>query len=130
MTNEATDADHAQIKPLVLLVEDEPEILAFLVENLLDDDFEVRTASSIAQARSRLGALDPDVIVLDVGLPDGSGFDLCREIRAADAATVRHDPNVPVVMLSPPMPPRITLSPSPVTMTSAPPVAATVSVVS
>jgi DNA-binding response OmpR family regulator len=96
LTKTAMSAD----RPLVLLVEDEPEISAFLAENLAADDFAVRTAASIAQARSRLGALAPDVVVLDVCLPDGSGFDLCRELRAADPADVRYDPEVPVVMLS------------------------------
>ncbi|MCW2962302.1 MAG: two component transcriptional regulator, winged helix family [Thermoleophilia bacterium] len=86
--------------PVVLVVDDEPHILSFLEENLLSDDFRVHVAGSVAQARSKLNAYQPDVVLLDVGLPDGNGFDLCREIRSQDALHVRFDPEVPVIMLT------------------------------
>jgi DNA-binding response OmpR family regulator len=88
------------IRPVVLVVDDEPHILSFLVDNLATDDFEVHTAPSISHARARLGAHVPHIILLDVGLPDGSGFDLCREIRAADPLHVRYAPDVPIIMLT------------------------------
>jgi DNA-binding response OmpR family regulator len=87
-------------RPVVLVVDDEPNIASFLAENLDTDDFEVHVARSIAHARSKLNAVRPDVVLLDLGLPDGSGFDLCREIRDADALHVRHDPQVPIIVLS------------------------------
>jgi DNA-binding response OmpR family regulator len=86
--------------PSVLVVDDEPHIRSFLVDNLGDDDWIVHTAASAAHARSKLNAHSPDIILLDVGLPDASGFDLCREIREADALRSRFDPDVPVVMLT------------------------------
>jgi DNA-binding response OmpR family regulator len=84
----------------VLVVDDEPQILEFLEEHLRSDDFAVITASSVAQARARLSAATPSIVLLDVSLPDATGFDLCREIRAADPLTTRIDPNVPVIMLT------------------------------
>jgi len=86
--------------PVVLVVDDEPHILSFLAENLATDDFVVHSAQSVAHARSKLGAFRPDLVLLDVGLPDGTGFDLCREIRSADPLQVRFDPDVPVIMLT------------------------------
>lgn len=86
--------------PVVLVVDDEPEIRNFLQEHLTSDDFVVHVASSAAQARSRLNAHRPDLVLLDVGLPDATGFDLCREIRDADALHVRFDPAVPIIMLT------------------------------
>ena len=87
-------------QPVVLVVDDEPHIRSFLAENLLNDDFVVHVAGSVAQARSRIGAHRPDIVLLDVGLPDGSGFDLCREIREQDPLLVRFSPDVPVIMLT------------------------------
>lgn len=87
-------------RSVVLVVDDEPHILSFLHENLVSDDFEVHVASSAAQARSKLNAFRPSVVLLDVGLPDASGFDLCREIREQDPLNVRFDPQVPVIMLT------------------------------
>jgi DNA-binding NarL/FixJ family response regulator len=50
-----------------------------------DDDFEVAgEAASLADARRLLALLDPDVVILDVRLPDGNGLEACRQIRADD----------------------------------------------
>ncbi len=87
-------------RPRILVVDDEPRILAFLVENLRDDDMEVVAAQSVAQARSKLNAVRPDLVVLDVNLPDGNGFDLCREIRTWDPLEARFDTELPVLMLT------------------------------
>jgi len=87
-------------RPTILVIDDEPHILSFLTENLLNDDYVVHAAPSAAHARSKLNAHRPDVVVMDVGLPDTNGFDLCREIRDADALHVRFDPDVPIIMLT------------------------------
>jgi DNA-binding response OmpR family regulator len=96
-TGEATPMDP---QPSVLVVDDEPEIISFLEENLTDDDYRVHTATSVAQARSRLNAYRPDILLLDVMLPDATGFDLCREIRQLDAMHSKVDPLTPIIMLT------------------------------
>lgn len=69
----------------VFLVDDH-EIVRRGVAELIDsqDDLEViGEAGTVAHALARIAATVPDVAVLDVRLPDGSGIDLCREIRSA-----------------------------------------------
>ncbi|NMM89581.1 DNA-binding response regulator [Rhodococcus sp. SRB_17] len=66
----------------VFLVDDHEVVRRGLAE-LLDDDPELRVvgeASNYAHAIARIPALDPDVAVLDVRLPDGNGIELCREL--------------------------------------------------
>lgn len=87
-------------RPVVLVVDDEPHILSFLVDNLRTDDFDVHSATSVAHARSKLNACSPDLVLLDLGLPDGTGFDLCREIRDSDPLQVRYSPDLAVIMLT------------------------------
>lgn len=79
----------------VFLVDDH-EIVRRGVAELINsyDDLEViGEAGTVAQALARIAATLPDVAVLDVRLPDGSGIDLCREIRSAH-------PNVQCLMLT------------------------------
>lgn len=70
----------------VFLVDDHEMVrrgIAGLLE--ADPDIEiVGEAATAAQARARILAIKPDVAILDVRLPDGSGVDVCREVRAAD----------------------------------------------
>lgn len=64
----------------VLVVDDHDEVLDLLVRALERDGHVTSRARSLAEARDGVMAY-PDVIVLDVALPDGSGIDLCRELR-------------------------------------------------
>lgn len=65
----------------VLVVDDEPQILRFLKPSLTAAGYEVLTAESAAEAL-RLAALkSPDVILLDLGLPDRDGKEVIRELR-------------------------------------------------
>ncbi|MCU1584845.1 MAG: DNA-binding response regulator [Microbacteriaceae bacterium] len=69
---------------------DDHELVRRGIAGLLsaEPDIEVvGEAGTAAQARARIGATNPDVIVLDVRLPDGSGIDVCRDVRSANAAT-------------------------------------------
>jgi len=84
----------------VLVVDDEPLILAFLAENLRADDFTVLTAANGGEAIDALAASRPDVVLLDVVLPDMSGYDVCRRVRAGDAVNDPWDPDLPIIMLS------------------------------
>lgn len=57
------------------------------------DGYQVLEAESGADGLRALGATHPSLVLLEVALPDGSGFDICRELRKADAS-------VPVIMMS------------------------------
>ncbi len=65
----------------VLIVDDASEVLDLVGRALAKDAHEVRLASSVSEARAEVERAAPDVMVLDIALPDGSGVDLCRELR-------------------------------------------------
>jgi two-component system KDP operon response regulator KdpE len=78
--------------PRILIVDDEPNILGTLAPLLRSRGYDTYTAMN---GRSALEAVDrdkPDLIVLDLGLPDIDGVEVCRHIRQAS--------NVPIVILS------------------------------
>lgn len=64
-----------------LLVEDNENIVLGLEYLLTSEGYEVDAAGDILQARSFLGNHVYDLILLDISLPDGDGFDFCRELR-------------------------------------------------
>ncbi|MFN7728092.1 MAG: response regulator transcription factor [Bdellovibrio sp.] len=72
----------------LLLVEDDASLGSSLVERLKAEAFAITWAQSLAGARENLPALKPDLVILDVGLPDGSGFDLAREIKQKSALPI------------------------------------------
>lgn len=74
--------------------------MEFLTENLRDDDFSVLSASTGAEAIDLLGRSRPDVILLDVVLPDMSGYDICRTVRHGDGINDPWDPDLGIIMLS------------------------------
>ena len=76
----------------ILVIDDEPNILGTLAPLLRARGYEVFTAMNGRTARETVDRDKPDLIVLDLGLPDIDGVDLCREIRE----TV----SVPIVVLS------------------------------
>jgi two-component system KDP operon response regulator KdpE len=72
----------------VLVVEDDREIRGLLQSVLTVEGFEVRSAVSVSEARALLAHDLPDLLILDLGLPDGSGADLLHEARRAKALPV------------------------------------------
>ncbi len=77
----------------LLLVEDDTELSAVLEAGFTEHGIQVARAATLPDGRAR-ALLDPfDVMVLDVMLPGGSGFDLCRELRQREIAT-------PILMLT------------------------------
>jgi two-component system OmpR family response regulator len=76
-----TVADHREAS--VLVVDDEPNILALLCASLRLSGFEVHAADSGARALSTIAHAVPDIVVLDVMLPDCDGFTLARQLRTA-----------------------------------------------
>jgi DNA-binding response OmpR family regulator len=67
----------------VLVIDDHAEVLDLVKRTLVRDDHVVWTARSMREAHAELDAREIDLIVLDLGLPDGSGQALCRELRHA-----------------------------------------------
>jgi CheY-like chemotaxis protein len=78
----------------VLIVDDEADTRALLIAILCADGAEVRAAGGMAEALDVLADWRPDVLVSDIGMPNGDGYDLIREIRRADAAMDRWLPAV------------------------------------
>src|SRR5688500_5143540 len=87
-------------EPTVLLVEDDPLSRGFLADNLIADGFAVVGAETLAEGLRRIELAPPDVVVVDVGLPDGSGLELVARVRAAGPAGPRLDPALPMLVLS------------------------------
>lgn len=79
--------------PDVLIVDDDHEIRALLSRYLEEQGFRVSTASDLRGCNDALNRRAPDLLVLDVMLPDGSGLDLCRDLR-------NRRPRVPVILLT------------------------------
>jgi two-component system catabolic regulation response regulator CreB len=76
------------MKPRVLVVEDEPSILDNILYALETDGFEARGCGTGSDALAALAAGGYQLIVLDVGLPDTQGFELCKEIRRTSAVPI------------------------------------------
>jgi DNA-binding response OmpR family regulator len=93
---ESIDAEDAgaagAARPSVLVVDDEPGILDFVEMGLTQDRIHVVRAASAAAGLELARSQRPDLVIIDVGLPDGDGFDLLSRIRA--------DSDVPVIMLT------------------------------
>ena len=74
--------------PRVLAVDDEPQILRALATILTGAGYEVETATTGEEALARAALRPPDAVVLDLMLPDTSGIDVCRELRAWTQAPI------------------------------------------
>jgi two-component system KDP operon response regulator KdpE len=75
-----------------LVVDDEAAILRFLKPALQAHNYELMSARTIAEATKRIAADTPDIVVLDLGLPDGDGKDVIRQVRQWS--------EVPIIVLS------------------------------
>jgi two-component system, OmpR family, KDP operon response regulator KdpE len=77
----------------VLVVDDEPQLLRTLALNLRARDYDVITASTAAEGIDHVFGLPPDVVILDLGLPDRDGLEVIREVH-------EREPTLPIVVLS------------------------------
>ena len=79
----------------ILVIEDEPDIRKTLEYNLAREGFIVSTAGSLKKAKNILENPNFSLILLDLMLPDGSGLDLCRELKSNPALK-----DIPIVILT------------------------------
>ena len=77
----------------LLVVEDDPQVRAMLARALGYEGFEVTTVATGAAAMAELRRAEPELMLLDLLLPDGDGMDVCRRIRAAGG-------HIPILMLT------------------------------
>jgi two-component system KDP operon response regulator KdpE len=78
--------------PVAVLIEDEPHIRRFVRSALEGEGWQVFEADTARQGLTEAGTRKPDLLVLDLGLPDGDGLDLIRDVRGWSA--------VPIIVLS------------------------------
>jgi two-component system alkaline phosphatase synthesis response regulator PhoP len=78
--------------PRILVVDDEQDVLDLLVYNLRKAHYEVTTATNGRQALDLARQEEPDLILLDLMLPEVDGLDVCRELR--------HTSKVPIIMIT------------------------------
>ena len=79
-------------KTQVLVVDDEEAILRFLKPALEANGYEMASAGTVAEATKRIAANSPDIVLLDLGLPDGDGKDVIKRAREWS--------DVPIIVLS------------------------------
>jgi two-component system, OmpR family, KDP operon response regulator KdpE len=79
-------------KTRVLVVDDEAAILRFLKPALEAGDYEMASAGTVAEAIKRVASESPDIVLLDLGLPDGDGKDVIKRAREWS--------DVPIIVLS------------------------------
>ena len=66
----------------ILIVEDDAELRSVLVRGLSEEGYDVAGAADGAQLLGRVDAFAPDALIVDIGLPDADGRDLCQALRA------------------------------------------------
>jgi len=79
-------------KPVVLVVDDEPQILRVMRASLPIRGYEVLTASTAEEALNQLSKQVPDLVILDLAMPEMSGLEVCRRVREFSS--------VPIIVLS------------------------------
>jgi len=84
----------------ILVVEDDPATRRFLADNLSADGYELLEAGCLADAARLLWTEHPDLVLLDLALPDGDGVELLRDVREEDRIAGRIDPDLPLLVLS------------------------------
>jgi DNA-binding response OmpR family regulator len=86
-------ADAAARTPTLLLIDDDHELAELLFKLFEREHLSLRHAGTVADGHACYEREAPDVLILDLMLPDGNGLDLCRQLRAAD-------PRVPILILT------------------------------
>jgi DNA-binding response OmpR family regulator len=84
----------------ILVVEDDDATRTFLADNLSADGYDLLVADCAAVGLSLIERKFPDLALVDIGLPDGSGFELLRRVRSADGVASRMNPDMPLMVIS------------------------------
>jgi DNA-binding response OmpR family regulator len=84
----------------ILVVEDDTPTRRFLADNLAADGYELLEAGCESDGRHQIETRFPDLAIVDLGLPDGDGLGLLRDVRQADRVASRVDPDLPVLLLT------------------------------
>jgi DNA-binding response OmpR family regulator len=84
----------------ILLVEDDAATRTFLADNLSADGYELLVADCVSDGLRLLERKFPDLALVDLGLPDASGYELLRRVRRSDGVASRVDPDTPMMVLS------------------------------
>jgi len=84
-----------QMKPKILIVDDEPDVVQLIEYNLKSAGYDVMTATDGQDALQQARGSSPDLIILDLMLPEVDGLDVCKILRR-DAGTA----GIPIVMLT------------------------------
>ncbi len=84
----------------ILLVEDDAPTRTFLADNLTADGYTVLAADCARDGLRLLEHEAPDLAVVDIGLPDASGYELLERVRRSDGIASRLDPATPMMVLS------------------------------
>jgi DNA-binding response OmpR family regulator len=90
----------AEPKPTVVVCEDDAPTLDLLCDHLEADRFQALPAPSASDALRLCHYKEPDLLLLDLVLPDASGLDVLREIRSSQGAVGRYDPALAVIVVS------------------------------
>jgi len=88
------------VSATIVVCEDDAPTLELLCDHLHADRYAALPAPTASDALRLCHFKAPDLLLLDLGLPDASGLDVLREIRCADGSTGRYDPMLPVIVLS------------------------------
>src|SRR3954470_16885816 len=91
---------HYDDNATILVVEDDDATRTFLADNLTADGFELLVADCARDGIRLIETKFPDLALIDVGLPDGSGLDLVHRVRDADGLASRVDPRTPLLLVS------------------------------
>jgi two-component system response regulator MprA len=81
------------MRPNILIIDDDEKIISMLRRGLAFEGYDVKTAVNGAEGLRAVIANDPDVVILDVMMPQVDGFEVCRRLREGGS-------NVPVLMLT------------------------------
>jgi len=71
-----------EYSPQILLVDDSPDIIELLTDTLTRQGYRVRSASSGSEALSSVAAEVPDLILLDIRMPDMDGYEVCCHLKS------------------------------------------------